>query len=340
MEAAREGVWNLVHNCAEVKAGESVLILNEYGKIDEEVAALITEAVKASGAEYFVLWGEPLDPKRRELPKALVDAMLASDKVIASYAINRAVLDGYTRGRGLVQINNTCRTPQAMQTPHATFHWGMVRAIYGRLEELFGAAQRWHVTSPAGTEMTGRIGSGSEVADAYFAQEAEASRFIRVFPGEVFSPVGAVDAEGTIVMEYVNMRDSRPWDAPAIITVKDNRITDVDPKGEEAKRFAAELDAAVKRFGDNATVIDSWHGGMNPRARVPTAENPSLVGVTSGAAMMHFHAGRTTDPLSAGLLNHTIEVDGRRIYEGGKLLILDDPAIQEAARQYGVEGLS
>jgi len=35
-------------------------------------------------------------------------------------------------------------------------------------------------------------------------------------------------------MEYVNMRDSRPWDVPAVIAVRDNHIVHVEPRGEEA----------------------------------------------------------------------------------------------------------
>jgi hypothetical protein len=31
------------------------------------------------------------------------------------------------------------------------FHWGMVKAIYSRLEEIFGEADTWRISSPAGT---------------------------------------------------------------------------------------------------------------------------------------------------------------------------------------------
>jgi hypothetical protein len=331
-------VQNLVTHCAEVQKGENVLILNEYGKIDDEIAELIVEAVKATGADYHVMWGESLERGRRDLPKVLLGGILSADKVICNYAINRAVLDEHTRGKGIIQINNGCRTAQMMTTPHATFHWGMVRAIYGRLEEVFGDGERWRITSPAGTDVSGRIGKGSDVADAYFAAEAEASRFIRVFPGEVYTPVGSVAAEGTIVCEYINIRDTEPWAQPATLTVKDSRVVKIEG-GAEAKRFEAEVEENTRKHGDNATVIDSWHGGMNPKARVPAAENRSLQGATSGAGMMHFHVGRILEPVSAGVLNHTVELDGRKIYEAGKLLILDDPKIQETARRYGVEDL-
>ena len=334
----REGVANLVNNCAEVRQGESVLVLNENGKVDAEVADLIAEAVKAAGAECHVLWGETIERGRQDLPKILVGAMLSADKVICNFGLNRAVVDGYTRGKGLIQINNTCRTERSMTTPHATFHWGMVRTIFSRLEEIFGEADEWRITSPAGTEVAGRIGKGSDVADAYFAAEAAASRFIRVFPGEVYTPVGCLSADGTIVTEYINMRDATPWEQPAVLTVQNSRVVKVEG-GEEARRFGAEMEENAKRHGDNAAIIDSWHGGMNPKARVPSPENRALQGATSGAAMMHFHVGRILEPVSAGVLFPTIELDGRKLYEGGKLLILDDPKIQEAARQAGVEDL-
>ncbi len=334
----RVGVANLVNNCAEVSYGESVLLLNENGKVDAEVADLIADAVKAAGAECHVLWGEPLERGREDLPKVLVGAMLAADKVISNFGLSRAMVDGYTRGRGLIQINNTCRTARSMTTPHATFHWGMVRAIYSRLEEIFAEAEGWRITSPAGTDVTGRIDSASDVADAYFAAEAAASRFIRVFPGEVYTPVGCLSADGRIVMEYVNMRDSAPWQQPAILTVKDSQVVKIEG-GDDARRVEREVEANVTAYGDNGSVIDSWHGGMNPKARVPTAEDASLQGATSGPALMHFHLGRILEPISAGILRHTVEVDQRKIYENGKVLILDDPKVEEAGGRYGVEDL-
>lgn len=54
---------------------------------------------------------------------------------------------------------------------------------------------------------------------------------------------------------------------------------------------------------------------------------------------MHFHLGRLKDPISAGISHHTVEVDGRKVVEAGRLLILDDPKIKAAAEQYGVAAL-
>src|SRR5712692_10428560 len=110
MDQIRDGVQNLVQQCAEVKDGDEVLILNEYGKVDEEIARLIAETVKASGAEYHVMWGESVERSAKALPKTLIGAILSSAKIISNFSLNRAVLDDYTRGKVIVQINNMART--------------------------------------------------------------------------------------------------------------------------------------------------------------------------------------------------------------------------------------
>ncbi|MCH6544687.1 MAG: hypothetical protein IH796_01655, partial [Deltaproteobacteria bacterium] len=280
-------------------------------------------------------WAESVEPSRTSLPKVLVGAFLSADKVISNFSLNRVLLDEYTQGKGVIQINNTCRNPNLMGTPHARYHWAMVKAIYSRLEEILQQAERWRITSPAGTDISGKIGKGSDVADAYFSQEAAASRFIRVFPGEVYSPVGSIEAAGKIVVEYINVRDQTPWEETATLTIQSDKVIQVDG-GNRAKEMEQGLEANLKKFGDKATVVDSWHGGMNPKARVPTAENRSLQGATSSPALMHFHLGRLKSPISAGILNHTVEVDGKKIFAGGKLLILDDPKIKEAEKHYGL----
>jgi leucyl aminopeptidase (aminopeptidase T) len=330
-EAVREGVVNLVDRCAEVGRGERVLVLNENGKVSPEIATAIEKQVRARGAECYVLWGDSIDSQRTVLPKVLIAAFLAADKVVANFSLNRVILDEYTQGKGVIQINNTCRNPELMGSPHARFHWGLVKAICARLEEIFAGAERWRIASPAGTDISGRIGKGSMVADAYFSREASASRFIRVFPGEVYSPVGSVEANGRIVTEYINARDQMPWDEPVTLTVKENRVIKIEA-GNRAKNFERAFEENQKQFGEKAVIIDSWHGGMNPKARVPTAENRSLQGASSSPAMMHFHLGTLKSPISVGILNPTVEIDGKKIYQGGKLLILDDPKIKEAER--------
>jgi len=67
MEPVEEGIWNLVGRCAEAKKGEQILVLNERGKIEEEIADKIAEAVRESGADCFTLWADSVPRERRSL---------------------------------------------------------------------------------------------------------------------------------------------------------------------------------------------------------------------------------------------------------------------------------
>jgi hypothetical protein len=332
----QEGVSNLVNHCASVRAGENVLVLNEYGKADPEVAQLVTDAVKQTGAEYHVLWGEPIPRGSSDIPPVLLGAILACDKFISHYGLNRVVLDRSTRGKGIIQVNNWATTPAFMASPYARYHWGMVKAIFARIEEIFAGGERWRITSPEGTELSGRVGKATEVADAYFAQEAEASRFIRVFPGEVYSPVGSMDANGRIVVQYINNRDTQPWVEPAVLTIEHDRIVRIEG-GEKARQLEEQIDERVKRYGDKAAMLDSWHGGMNPHSPLPGPATSDLGGAQCSPAMMHFHLGRGTDPISGGVLYPRVEADEVPLIDQGRLLLLDDPKLAEAAEAFGVQ---
>lgn len=329
-----KGILNLVQHCAQIKAGDKVLVLNQKSSVDPVVSDAIEQTVKESGAACRSLWGEALDPDCRALPPVMVDAILSADKVISNYAIDRILLDRYIRGTDLIYVRNSCLTVESLSSPHATCHWKLVRAILSYLEEICSNADEWRITSPAGTDIRGQVSDGSDVADAFFVQDAQSSRFVNVFPGEVFTPVGSAGANGKIVMEYLNIRDTNPWPEAAVITIENDKIKTVE--GGRAEQVTRMIEENIRAYGEKATFLDSWHGGMNPGARIPSPENRSLRGATSGPAMMHFHLGRTKDPISAGNLFNAVELDGRKIIDNGKLLILEDQKILEAKRNFSL----
>ena len=82
LDAIKEGVANLVGRCAGVQSGESVLILNEAGQTDAQVADLMAQEVRAAGAECYALWAPSMDRGATVVPKVLLGALLAADKAI------------------------------------------------------------------------------------------------------------------------------------------------------------------------------------------------------------------------------------------------------------------
>jgi hypothetical protein len=94
--------------------------------------------------------------------------------------------------------------------------------------------------------------------------------------------------------------------------------------GKRVEELKELLGEKVKRYGDKANILDSWHGGMHPKAE-------NRPGAVSETVTMHFHVGRLVDPYSASISEQTVDVDGKKIYENGKLMILDDPKLRAAA---------
>jgi hypothetical protein len=345
-----EGVSNLVRNCLAVEQGEAVLLLNELGGVDRDLVGLLEDEVRASGGTAYSLWIDPLGPSLKELPKVIGNAVLAADKLVLNANLNRVVLLEHLKAHdraGLVRINNRVRNPDAISSEHARFSWRLVMELARRIEEVTASAREWRITSPHGTEIAGRVASGSEVADSFFAQDAEASRTERVFPGEVYTPVGSVGANGTIAFDHPGMADKDLFHNPMVLTVKDGMLTDIEWREEPARpgqrddpagntvwtreQLVRLIEANEEKYGhERAWVVDSWHGGMHPNAQ----RRP---GQQSNMDTMHFHIGRVPSARSAYVSEQTILLDGKVFWENGRPTLLDDPSIKDLAREYGAE---
>ena len=346
-EAVQAGVDNLVKHCAAVERGESVLLLNERGSLDPELAALIEQAIAEAGGAPYSLWVDSL-ARAGELPRPVAGAVLGADKLLLNCNLNRAVLLDHLRANGaagLVRVNNRIRAAEGMTTDHARFDWRLVMALAHSIEARTSQASTYRVTSPRGTDVSGRVASASEVADAFFVQDAEMGRAERVFPGEVYAPIGSADANGTIAFDHPGMADREQFHNPILLQVRDNALQSVEWREEPARPDQKDdptgntvwtsahlqrlLDANEERYGrDPAYAVDSFHGGFHPKA----VKRP---GQQSNQDVMHFHVGRTPTPLSAYLSDQTIELDGQSFWEHGRSTLLQEESIRAMAREYG-----
>lgn len=344
----RDGVANLIRNCVGVEKGESVLLLNEQGGIDHALVELMEETVRASGGNAYSLWVEPLMGVT-EIPSVLGAAVLASDKLILNGNLNRVVLLEHLRANDkpdLVRINNRVRAAEAFTSEHALFNWKLVMALAGKIEEVTGAANEWKITSPHGTNISGRVAKGSDVAGAFFAQDAEASRTERVFPGEVYAPVGSAGASGVIAFDHPGFSDKNLFENPMMLTVDDGQITNViwreEPTREGQRDDATGntvwtheqlndlLESNARKFGhDAAYALDSWHGGMHPRA-------VRKGGQQSNSDTMHFHIGNVPSARSAYVSDQTITLDGKPFWVDGRPALLENQFIKDVAAEQGV----
>ncbi len=343
MEPVREGVANLIDNCAEVKQGETVLLLNERGEAEPDLIEVIAESVRAAGGREQVMW---LDrPERGGGPGAappisdeLATAIRSADKVIALYPLSdRALVQTLGESPSVLIANTMFRTQEDFASNHARYHWGMANAIYHRFEkELFAPGRRFRLANPAGTEISGVIGPFSERArqlDEYRVP------FSRSFNSPAYIPVSTTQCEGQAVIEYTNGFRRDPIDHPPTIVIENNLLVRVEGP-PEAKRwvdeYARNLDDRAERLNRaDANKVDSWHGGLHPTAECIGGPR-GLIG-NANTDMAHFHVGPDGEHMAAQWGRLILELNGERIIDGGVYHPdFDDPKLREAARQFGL----
>jgi hypothetical protein len=336
IEHARQGVWNLVRNVADVQRGDNILIFNEYGQVDERLVALMVEAIKEQGALCHVMWGEPVELGRSSLPKVLIGAVVSADKVIHNYpsglpgkSAGPSLLPKYLdKDKGPVRITNLFCTVEHMASEHARYPWKVVMALYNKVEEIFSSATRWRITTPSGTDIAGKVG---KVSSRMAILEGQKSPFNVSFPTMTYCPVGSIEASGRIAVDHCAIPPIR-IDHPPVVLFEGDRIVSVEGATEAAQQYRMALKQSREQYGDPADFLDSWHGGAHPEAK----NVPGFIG-HGCTARMHFHVGRTERYVSAGVIDQTIEVDGRKIFDRGKLMIIDDPVIGEAMQSCGLD---
>ena len=326
------GIENCVATCARVERGQSVYIVTEEEAADTAVVEALTESARDRGADVHVVSG-PVIPKDRsdDIPPAVLDAYDRADVLFAHYpSLKREALHPRFPGEARVRVPNRARTVSLMSSEWAGFPYSVQRALATTLDALSAPEKSWRITSPNGTDVKGTFGSrASTVAQAYFVED-EGGRARRNFPGGVHSPVVAVATEGVIVADHIAGFGSMP--ETMRLELVDGRVVSLE--GGDPEGLMHESLKSTDGF------IDSWHAGVNPKTLVPLAraDNPGAwYGYSHCSPMIvHFHVGRSHAPVDVACFQQTIEIDGRVVYDEGKLTIWDNPEVDRAADVAGM----
>ncbi len=326
------GAMNCAADCARVKRGNRVYVLNEEGAVDTAVAEAIVAAVEAQGAEAQVVWGPAIAKGTDAIPASLLDAYRRGDVVISHYpSLRREALHPHVRGERRPRATNRALTAALLASEWARFPYTLQLAIIRTLDEIFATGKTWRITSPRGTDVQGEFGAKSAVVEAYFAEGEDNTRASRNFPGGVHTPAASAGMRGMIVAEHATVPGAGGMSAPLEIEIEDNRVVSIRG-GDEAGTIKAALE-------QTDGFVDSWHAGTNPKTVVPydrrTEPRPWWTNAHCSPSVLHFHLGRTHAPVNVATFRQTLYVDGRKIYDDGRLAILDHPRILEAAKRFG-----
>lgn len=331
-ELIHHGAENCVVDCARVRKGNQVYILNQKGAVDQTVSDVIQEIVEREEAKAIVIWENALAKGSSEVPRVVLDAFTQGDVVISHFpSLKREILHPHVQGDTRSRATNRATSVQLLQSEWARFPYSLQLAIIKTIDDLLARGNEWRITSPRGTDVKGKIGeSNSTVAQAYFVRGEDDSRASRNFPGGVHTPLMSGETEGVIVVDHANVRGGFRPTEPLRIELKDGRVT--------AIRGGDDAGTIVKELEKTDGYLDSWHAGTNPKTISPVKKDEDPTSWWTYAhcspTILHFHLGRTHAPVNVAIFNQTVYVDGRKLYDEGKLSILEETEVQRAVRSF------
>lgn len=335
------GVVNLLTHCAGARAGESLVIIEEdlregyYG--DGLAAAVETVATKLGLAvkRCLVPFSPDADTLSPELEVIVTEndhalflarlgdqlrfkAMPESARPIVSYALDRAA---FASGFGTA--------------PYQAFV-----ALKQAINDCIGNSTQIRVTCPLGTDFSG-VPPRLEV-------EKPADVSIKRFPMSVFAPVPAEGFTGRVAVAHLicgtGSRYYKPFGyrvkEPLFVTIEAGRICRWEGAPTEVERVKAHYTAVGARYGIDPDFIHSWHAGIHPGCAYPGSAHDNYERWSGSAfgnpRLLHFHTCGTYAPgeICWNIVDPTIEVDGRRIWDLGMLCIEAIPGAAGILAEY------
>jgi leucyl aminopeptidase (aminopeptidase T) len=315
-----KGARKLVSVCANVKAGESVLIVTDARMT--AIAQAIAAATRECGAEPVIAIIDQRALDSAEPPKAVAEAMKASDVIFSAVSISithtRAANDAIAAGSRMIALS--AFTEEMLVSGGIDADFAQVRVACKAVGGRMAAARIAHVTSREGTDLT-------------FSMEG---RRINVMPGIVergeLSPVPNAEvnvspiegsANGVIVIDasipYLGIGLLKK---PIRLTVRNGFIVAIDGGDPEQ---AGRLKEAWERQQDpNVYNIAEMGIGMNPKCRFigVMLEDEGVLGsihIGTGTSITLGGTVKARSHYDLIMRKPTLSLDGEVLIDQGKL---------------------
>lgn len=345
---AREGVKNLLMNVGGVKRGTKLLIVNARGGGVEPAASdLIEREALAISAQVDVMWTENAR-SLEEISPVVAAAYTTADVTIFNHRIG-AIVRFLPRERGNFVINYAW-TRALLASPMARTHPAYWTEMLKNLQPVLGRAKSWRVTCPNGTDLSSPLEPGAGPAHSVPSGQTFSTA---EFPAGVFVPLPALKCSGRLAMRWFNVSGikyfdpvHKSFDEIVIATVENGRMTRIDGKPAIVAAVHAFFDGIGKRVNKNPYVVNSWHAGVNAAA-VPTESMAQDLDAWMWVAhnhprVAHFHVMGEEVPgeYSLIVLDPTIEIDGAKLWDGGRFAFAERPEVKAAIAKFGEPALS
>jgi hypothetical protein len=355
MDRIATGVRNLLTNCAELQAGQRLLILREpagLGYYGDTLADDVAAGAQALG----------LVTQIAEVP--FLQSVSDPDAATATLMKNADCTLFLARMGDQIRFRSALRDVSAvvcyaldsdmLASPFGTVNHRSFLALKQMIDAAVAAASEIRVTCPLGTDFRGRQDDTTALADVN----------VRRFPMSVYTPTPAAGFSGRIAqLGFLVGTGSSYYDPYAcrleetlFVDFSGNRITGFSGFDADIATARAHYARVAAEFSIDDGFVHSWHVGIHPGCAFPNPASASFERWTGGAfgnpRLLHFHTCGAYAPgeISLNVLDPTVYLDGVAVWENGRLypervaggreLLNNDPEMQRCfdapARQCGL----
>jgi hypothetical protein len=343
-EQAVRGADNLLDNCVNPKAGETVLIVTEdpeLGYFDGLSSRIVAERAKARGANVLSLM-TPRIKGPEHVPGSVRAAVAEADHTIFFSRIGDQMRFRGLPGKGSVTMMYALDAA-SLASDFCTLPHNFMTAFLGLLQAEVDRHKDWRISCPLGTEVHGSC-------DIKPVAAAKNDFRVALFPVTVFRPVPADRMDGRIVLArwvcstntHVYDSEIHRLDEPVSVQVEAGRIVDMDGPAGVVRDLRQHMERVAGEFGLDACNVHSWHAGINPRTQYfgSARDDPARWGGMTFASprYLHFHTCGDYAPgeVCWHVLDPTITFGNNTLWDNGKLEVLRVPGVSELLDEHGI----
>lgn len=310
----------IAHRClrdlTEPEPRRSVLVVTDDDT--HLVAEAWSEAARSLAPEVLTIRMPTRRRHGEEPPAAVAAAMLGADLVVqaVSRALTHTDASRAAMAKGAQVFVLRGITAEMMRSPLMQVDYAALRRSTQALAARIEAGSALRLRSPAGTDLRCSVAGRPAFA---LAGGTGPGRFGGCRSGEAATSPLEGSAYGVIVIEHA-MDDLGAIDEPIRLTLAGGRVLRV-----EGGQSAAALRRMMQEAGDGADNLAEVAIGTNPNARLSDnlAEVKKMLGSAHVALGDNISLGgvvRSAMHLDGMVLRPTLEVDGVRLVEYGRLL--------------------
>jgi hypothetical protein len=338
----RAGTDNLLLNCAELKSGQKVLVVNEPAQwAERDAIEYIEERARELGGIVQSVWtGRPTSPEA--IPPDLAHSIRDADLTIFNHQVGAMLRFRPIDGKG-VRVLNYATTGRLLEAEFCRIPY----ALWTKASKLIGQelrqAKQWRITCPLGTDLAGTVPTSERERKG-----GNADGFaLRTFPIGTHPPTSCMNASGKIAVRWLTSSgifdigsQGVRLDGVVHIELQCGHVTNFSGQTGAVRQARDFLLSVGEKLGKDGLVVNSWHGGVNPQVFSPWHDTDSLEAwmrlATNNPRMVHFHAVGEPIPgeISVPIIDPTVTIDGARLWEGGRFTPLDTMPFQAIAAEW------